>query len=240
METRSDLILGPELLRCRPKPLWKFFSLHYQGMLPPFKWCRFLNPIITVTSPIADSFIAACLPLVLSGFLFQVVLGLKPPDEPSWTRPFYIACLAISAPLILWWYWASPRNDGVTVCERGFRWRISLSRWNWFRSEGTIAFDQLESFSYRSDCFDEAPIDSGKTTAQMLERLWLELHLGRHDIAFHLKNGDEKVVEHFFARLEPNDLERLLAHLATVAESHRILVVAPNSAQAVEESTRGS
>jgi hypothetical protein len=232
----SEMAFGRELFRCRPRPLWQFFALRYQGALPTFKWLRFLNPVITVVSPIAESFTIACLPGILMILLLQFGLGLKPPNEPSWVRPFYVAFLAVSVPLILWWHWATPRNDGVAVCERGFRWRISLSRWDWLRSQGSIPINKLESFSYRSDCFEAEPVDTGKTTADKLERILLELALGRHAIAFNLKTGDQIVVEHFFARFAPDDLQRFLAHLATVAEAHRISVAEPTSAQATEQS----
>jgi hypothetical protein len=220
----TDPELGRELFRCRPKSLWSFFALRYQGALPAFKWLNFLNPIIAVTSPIAESFVLAFMPTILAIFVLQVIFGLKPPHEPLWVRPFCFAVLAISVPVALWWHWVAPRKDFVIVHEHGFRWRASLSRRDWFRSRGIVANSELEAFSCRSDCFASEPVEVGKTTSEKLSRIWLELNLSRHDVGFHLKDNRDIVVEKFFARFDQDDLRRFLDHLATVAQPHRIAV----------------
>jgi len=185
---------------------------------------KFLNPPIVMTSPVAESLILGCLPMVLSIFVLQVLLGLKPPHEPSWVRPSCFAVLTVSIPVAMWWCWIAPRKDDVIVYERGFRWQVSWSRWNWFRSRGSVAFTDLEAFSYRSDCFGPEPRDWGKTAGEKLSRLWLEVNLSHYDIAFHVKNHRDIVVEKFFARFNQDDLQRFLDHMSILAEPHRIAV----------------
>jgi len=66
--------------------------------LPSFKWLKFLHPVM-------ESMIPAGLPTVLSIFVLQVILGLKPPHEPPWVSPFCFAVLAVSIPIAFWWRW---------------------------------------------------------------------------------------------------------------------------------------
>jgi hypothetical protein len=220
----ADPELGQVLFRCRPKSLRGYFTLRFQGALPPFKWLKFLHPVIAITSPVAESLVLAGLPTVLSIFVLQVLIGLKPPHEPSWVNPFCFTVLAVSIPVAMWWCWIAPRKDGVTVHERGFHWQISWSCWNWFRSRGNVAISDLDAFSYRSDCFGTEPVDVGKTTGEKLSRLWLEVNLSHYDITFHLKNNRNITVEGFFARFKQDDLQRFLDHIATHADPHRIAV----------------
>ena len=215
---------GRVLFRCRPRPLRGYFKLSYQGVLPQIKWLKFLTPAIVGTSPVAESMVLAGLPTILSIFVLQVILGLKPPNEPSWVRPFCFTVLAISIPVAFWWCWIAPRKDVVVVGERGFRWHISWSCWNWFPSRGSVAIGDLEAFSYRSDCFGPEPVEWGKTTTEKLNRLVLEVYLSHYDIGFHLKNDKNIVVEKFFARFEQEDLRRFLDHLAATAEPHQVTV----------------
>jgi len=176
-----------------------------------------------------ETMILAGLPTVLLAFVFQFVLGLKPPNEPSWVRNLYFAILAVSCPFAVWWSWIRPLADKLVVCEREFSWRVSLIRWEWFSSRGRVHATQLEGFSYRSDCFDADPSECGKTTAEKLNRILLELDLSRHDLKFHLRNGTEITVEKFFARFEHADLQRFLEHLATFAEPHEVVVPSANA-----------
>jgi hypothetical protein len=226
MEERNaaDPELGKELFRCRPKLLRDFFALRYQGALPSYKWLNFLKPALVITSPILETLILTGLPTILLIFLLQVILGLKPPTEPVWVRPVCFAALVIPFPVMIWWYWIAPCNDDVIVYERGFRWRISLSRWEWFRSQGSVIISDLKAFSYRSDCFEPESVDWGKTHNDRLARLRLEVNLSHYDIAFHLKNESNIVVEKFFARFDQADVPRLLDHLATSAERLKITV----------------
>jgi hypothetical protein len=216
--------LGRELFCCRPRSLRSYFQLSYQGALPQLKWLKFLTPAIVVVSPMVESLVLAGLPTMLSIFVLQVVLGLKPPHEPVWVRPFCFAVPAISIPVTFWWCWIAPRKDVVVVGERGFRWRVSWSNWNWFRSRGSVAVNDLEAFSFRSDCFSSEPLECGNTLAEKLKRIQLESDLSHYDMAFHLKNDRSVVVGKFFARFEPDDLQRFLDHLATIAEPIKIAV----------------
>jgi hypothetical protein len=163
-------------------------------------------------------------PTIILIFLLQFILGLEPPHEPSWVRPLCFAVLALSVPLSVWCCWLVPGSDSVTVYEWGYRWRVSLSRWEWFPSSGALAFANLESFSYRSDRFTPEPSEPGNTTAEKFARILLDLNLLRHGIAFHLKNGKDVIVEEFFSRFDQRDLEHFLQHLATYVQPHPIEV----------------
>jgi hypothetical protein len=220
----ADPGLGQVLFHCRPKPLRGYFALVNQGALPPFRKLKFLHAVIVMISPVCESLILAGMPMVLSIFVLQVILGLKPPHEPSWVRPFIFAVLAVSVPIAGWWCWLAPRKDCVMVHERGFRWQVSWCHWNWLRLRGGVAISDLKSFSYRSDCFESEPVDFGKTTADKFTRLVLEVCLSRYDITFHLNNDQNITVGRFFARFNEADVQRFLDHLATHAEAHRINV----------------
>jgi hypothetical protein len=176
-----------------------------------------------------EMMIFAGLPTVLLIFVFQVVFGLKPPHEPSWVRNLYFGIPVISFPFAVWWFLVSPHADKLVLSERDFRWRISLVRAEWFRARGHVHMDELEGFSYRSDCFAAEPSDCGKTTAEKLNRILLELNLSRHDIKFHLTNGSEITVERMLARFKQPDLVRFLEHLATSAQRHEIMVPTQNT-----------
>jgi hypothetical protein len=224
LKVAADPELGQVLFRCRPESLRRYLVLSNQGVFPPVRGLKFLNRIAPAILPIAETIILAGLPMVLVVFVLQVILGLKPPNEPSWTRPLCAGVLTFSVPFSVWWNWIAPRRDGIIVCERGFRWQLSLSSWEWLRSQGCLATDNIEAFSYRSDCFESQPVDCGKSPAAELTRILLELNLARHDIAFHLKNKSEVVVGKFFARFNHDDLRRFLDHLGTMAEPRRVVV----------------
>jgi len=219
---------GQELFRCRAKPLLRFFVLRYQGSFPPPPALKSINRLV-ILSPFLEPLVLAGIPLVLAVFLFEFVFGLKPPNRPAWLVPFCLAVLAVSLVIAIWWFWISPQKDSVIVHEQAFRWRISLCRNEWFRSQGSITTIELEAFSYRTDCFDREPVGCGKSTADKLTRILLELNLSRHDLGFHFRNGEYKIIERFFARFEPDDLKQFLAHLATIAEARLIAVQSPAS-----------
>jgi hypothetical protein len=168
--------------------------------------------------------ILAGMPLVLTVFVLQVILGLKPPNEPRWIIWLYSSILAVSIPWTAWFYWVTPAKDSVLVYETGFHWRISHSHLGWFPSKGKLHNDDLKGFSYRSDCFEREAIDCGKTTSEKLARIWLEVNLSHHDLCFHLKNGRDLTAPKFFARFCPDDLHRFLDHLSTFAEVNQIQV----------------
>lgn len=223
-EEAVDPELGRVLFKCLPRPLRSYAALRTQGALPAGKWLKRLSPVSAITSPVAESLILAGLPTIFLIFLLQVVLGLKPPNEPFWVRPACWMVLTISVPVTGWWCWLAPRKDYVIVCERGFRWQVSLCRWKWFRSRGVLTYASVPSFSYRSDCFETEPVEWSKTAAEKLNRIWLEVNLSQYDIALHLKNNTDVVIEDFFARFNQNDLRRFLDHLTIMAEPQRITV----------------
>jgi len=200
--------------------------MRYQGTFPSGSQLRFLEPVIAITMPITQTLLLAGLPTVLSIFFFQFALG---PHEPAWSRNLCFVILALSCPFAIWWFWLAPQGDKLVVYEREFRWRISLVYWEWFRAGGCVRTEELEAFSYRSDCFDAAPSECGKTTAEKLTRILLELDMLRHDLKFHLRNGKAITVEKFFARFDPADLQRFLTHLATFAERHEITVASASA-----------
>ena len=212
----------PEQFVCRPRSLRNFLRLRHQGAFPPFRWMKPLWPTIEITSPLMETIILACLPTILLIFLFEMIPGLKAPHQPAWVRPVCFASLVISSPLSVWWYWFSPRNDFVTISAGYLRWRVSLSRWEWFRSRGSLALDALTAFSYRSDGLVSEPVDCGRTTAEKLARLVLEVNLSRHDLAIHDKNGKTVVIEKLLARFEPEDLRTLFDQLCSSAERQEI------------------
>ena len=214
--------LAPEHLVCRPRKLRSFFHLRYQGALPSFRWMKPLSPIIEITSPLMETIILACLPTILLIFLFEMIPGLKAPHQPVWVRPVCFAVLVISWPVSVWWYWFSTRNDFVAISEGYLRWRVSLSRWEWFRSRGCLALGALAAFSYRSDGLVPEPVDCGKTTAEKFARLVLEVNLSRHDLALHLKEGKTIVVEKLLARFETEDLRTLFDRLSAFSERREI------------------
>jgi hypothetical protein len=209
---------GKEIFHCRPVPLLNFFAMRYQGALPSVRLLRVLGSAIVL---IAETIIFAGLPTVLLLLVFSFVLG---PKEPSWARNLCFAVLTVSCPFAVWWFWGAPRGDKLVIDEREFRWRISLVCWEWFRARGSVPVSELESFSYRSDCFDIKPSEYGKTTAEKLNKILLELDMSRYSIRFHLRNGKEITIEKFFARFEPADLHRFLAHLTNIAQRHEIVV----------------
>src|SRR5436190_1607512 len=138
--------LRAERVGCRPRPLRSFFNLRYQGSLPGFAWMKPLQPVIAIASPLAQTVMLAGLPTILLIFLFQALPGLKQPHQPEWVRALCFTVLVISCPLSVWWCWFSPRADFVTLSERHLSWRVSLSRWEWFRSRGCLAVAELASF----------------------------------------------------------------------------------------------
>ena len=150
--------MGRDLFRCKPKSLHDYSKARFQGVFPSYASLKWLDQLIVVTSPIAENLILAMMPTILGIFVLQVILDLKPPHEPSWVRPLCFVILAASVPISIWWCWIAPRKDHLVVCERGFRWQVSLNRWTWFRSRGFAAFNDLVKFSYRSDCFVPEPL----------------------------------------------------------------------------------
>jgi hypothetical protein len=218
----TDPELGQELFRCRPTSLQVYSSLRFQGAFPAYASLKWMDRVTAVVSPVTENLLLAGLPTILSILILQVILGLKPPHEPVWVRPFCFAILAASVPLSVWWCWIAPRKDRLVVYERGFRWQVSLNHYTWCRSRGSVAFSDLETFSYRSDCFATEPLDTGKATGEKLGRILLELKLARLDAGFHLQSNQDIVVEKLFARFDQDDLQRFLNHLATIAEPHRI------------------
>lgn len=190
-------------------------------MFASLKW---LDRVIAMTSPVAESMILAGLPSICLIFVLQVILDLKPPHEPSWVRPLVFAVLAVSLLLSIWWCWIAPRKDYLTIHERGFCWQVSLTRWDWFRSRGCVDLNDLVSLSYRSDCLTKEPLEPGQTTSEKLGRIKLELNLSRHDAVVHLNNNRDIVIEKLFARFDPNDLQRFIDHLTAVTKAHQIEV----------------
>jgi hypothetical protein len=221
---RTNSKLGQELFGCRPRSLHGYSSLRFQGALPMFASLKWLDRVIGITSPIADSLILAGLPAICLIFVLQVILDLKPPHEPPWVRPLVFAVLTVSILVSVWWCWIAPRKDHLTVYERGFSWQVSLTRWDWFRSRGCVDLSDLSSFSYRSDCLTTEPLEPGQTTSEKLARILLELNLSRHDARIHLHNMQDIVIEKLFARFDADDLQRFIDHLTAVTEVHSIKV----------------
>src|SRR6266699_2041643 len=94
----ADPELGRDLFHCRARPLRSFFVLRYQGSLPLPGRLNPLSPFLAVTSAVMESLLLAGVPTILLIFGIQVVLGLKPPNEPLWVRPVCFAFLALAAP----------------------------------------------------------------------------------------------------------------------------------------------
>src|SRR5688572_17773791 len=114
------------LFRCQPRALKEYARLRYQGALPVPKCLHFLDPIIAVISPVLESFILACLPAVLAGFLLGVVIRYNPPL--FWMRLVFSGILAISVVFAVRWFWINPRHDTIELCSGKLHWRISLAR----------------------------------------------------------------------------------------------------------------
>ena len=164
----------------------------------------------------------AGLPPVLVMFVIAVVLRVK--VDLFWGCVILSGMLALSVPFAFWCFWISPRSDVLTVSDGGFRWRISLARWGWFRCKGSVAFADLRGFSYRSDWSEPTAVEPGPTTNEKLGRLWLEVNLSRHDLLIYLQNNKAIVLRNVFARFDQDDLQRFMNHLARVAEPCQIPV----------------
>jgi hypothetical protein len=212
---------GPELFRCRLRSLGAFFRLRYQGTLPSWG-SKVVTSLNAITSPVLNTVILSCLPAIILIFTLQFGFGITSSKQEVWVLPVFLAVLVISSAAAIWWLWLVPLRDYVIVSENGFRWQLSLSRWECFPSQGSLSTAELKAFSYRSDCFEAEPLDFGKSAQEKLERICLEANLGRHDMACHLKNDKNIVLKKFFARFEPDDLRRFLDHLATFAERRLI------------------
>lgn len=177
-----------------------------------------------MTSPILETMILAGMPIALTAFVLQVILRLKPPNEPPWLFSLYALILAVSIPFATWFYWVTPASDRVLVYERGLYWKISHTRLGWFPTMGKLYNDELKGISYRSDCFERETIDCGKTTPERLARIWLDVNLSHHDLCFHLKNGRDLTAPKFFARFCADDLHRFLEHVSRFAEANQVQV----------------
>lgn len=201
--------LGAVLWTCKPRPVRSFLAsidaVPNDAFAPSVLnfWHRWFGPYLR-------TFLLAGIPLVALIIPWSNVLHLGKPETAT--------VVGLTLFMIGWaaaWLWVFPRHDYLVIHECGFRWRISLSRWELFPGKGAVLFKALRSFRYREHWGypESLRAASAGTAEQRFEKLVSLLDLDANDLEITDATGSVRIIERIFIRFERQDLERFLAHV---------------------------